>query len=103
MADVRDWWLETAARDADACAEKAEEYGSVDLEIMGDAMRRLIGWEEAPERVGLELACAFYALGKASRMLSSYARRQLPSDDTVHDLHAYTMMLRRIRETGLWP
>lgn len=98
-----DWWRMTAADDAAACAAKADEYGSVDLEIMGEALLKMIGWQEAPTRVGIEIACAFYALGKAARMLSAYSRHELPSRDTLLDMHAYAMMVRRVREVGQWP
>jgi hypothetical protein len=49
------------------------------------------------------MAIAFYLLGKATRVFGAYQRGGRPSDDTWHDLTVYSMMARRVRETGGWP
>jgi hypothetical protein len=105
MAAVEDelieWWAETAAADAEAAAAKAEEYGSVDLVIMGAAMEQMLPESEVD---GQELAIGFYLLGKIARALSAYQRGESPSDDTFHDITVYSMMARRLRANGgEWP
>jgi len=113
--DLTTWWLKISGQDVDNAAGKAEEYGSADLEIMGQAMQGLYlaatqngpGEEttdsETLRRVGLEMAIAFYNLGKAARMFGAYTRGTVPSDDTWHDAVVYPMMARRVRDTGRWP
>jgi hypothetical protein len=107
LADIRGWWEGVSTKDADAAATKALEYGSMDLEIMGAAMQSLFpGVEGAPpeerRRIGLDMALAFYTLGKVSRTFGAYAEGRIPSDDTWHDVTVYSMMARRIRDTGRW-
>jgi hypothetical protein len=95
------WWTETAASDAGAAAAKAEEYGAVDLVIMGTVLESMLPESEVD---GQELAIAFYLLGKIARALSAYQRGETPSDDTYHDITVYSMMARRIRANGgEWP
>lgn len=102
------WWESTTKADLDHALEKAEEYGSADLEIMGKAMEALFPGAdrldpESLRRAGLEMAIAFYQLGKSARLFGAYARGTLPRDDTWHDATVYPMMARRVRETGMWP
>lgn len=98
--ELIEWWAETAAADAEAAATKAEEYGAVDLVIMGTALETMLPEGEVD---GQELAIAFYLLGKIARALSAYQRGETPSDDTFHDITVYSMMVRRIRQNGEWP
>lgn len=100
---VEVWWMDTAKDDLDRTLPKAIEYGSVDLEIIGDMLRRLLDWNDAPDRVGVELGISFYLAGKVARMMGAYADKRLPSDDTLLDIVVYGMMLRRTRENGRWP
>lgn len=93
-ADDR-WWGEICDLDFQEYSRKATEYGSADLEIMGEAMRQLVQDEDAD---GEEMAIAFYLLGKVARMFGAYAKGQEPSDDTLHDLTVYSMMARWGRE-----
>lgn len=105
---LEEWWVRTAASDARQTAPKVEEYGGVgagsaDLRIMGDALAELCGMGDAPEPVKAELACWFYALGKVSRLVSDYKQGRPGKQDTWFDLTVYSMMARRIQETGTWP
>lgn len=103
---LEDWWRDTAESDLQAVAGKAAEYGSADLDIMGQAMLATSAVKPAKEgdrMVGQEMALAFYLLGKVGRMYGAYANGQLPSDDTIHDITVYSMMLRRVRSEGGWP
>jgi hypothetical protein len=104
---LSEWWQETSAADLIKATAKAEEYGSSDLEIMGKAMESLYpGHEdmdpESLRRTGIEMAIAFYNLGKAARMFGAFARGTGPSDDTWHDTTVYSMMARRVRACGTW-
>lgn len=105
---LADWWVFVAGEDAAATAPKIDEYGglgegSADLRTMGYALAELAGLHDAPEPVKLELACWFYALGKISRLISDYKQGKPGKGDTWFDLSVYSMMARRIQETGNWP
>lgn len=102
------WWRETAQHDYEAALPKIAEYGgagegSSDLRVMGDALAELCGMHDAPDAVKQELACWFYALGKVSRLISDYRQGKSGKPDTWHDLTVYSMMARRLQETGRWP
>lgn len=109
VSNLKTWWGTLSAQDADKTAPKAVEYGAVDLDIMGQAMVSLGGdlWNGASQEeklaIGREMACAFYALGKVSRVFSAFQQGRAPSDDTWLDITVYSVMARRIRQTGEWP
>lgn len=106
---LTDWWLTTAQKDVQACARKAAEYGSVDLELMGAAMLAMNPelWAAAPAderaKAGTEMAIAFYISGKVARLIGAFQQGRLPSEDTIADLVVYSMMLRRAHTAGSWP
>jgi hypothetical protein len=91
------WWIETSEEDCNAYQAKAREYGSADLEVMGVAMEKLHPNVLMTRETGIEMALAFYLLGKIARMIGGYAVGQRPSDDTLHDIVVYAMMVRRRR------
>jgi hypothetical protein len=107
------WWMETALSDYRAGAPKVDEYGAHDLEIMGAVLMVLVYRErldvlrEASHAstmpVMTELACWFYVLGKVARLVSDYMAERPGKSDTWHDVTFYSMMARRIQETGRWP
>lgn len=109
------WWMDLASKEIQATIPKALEYGgnqqgSADLEVMGAAMQFMISPEKASEmspeerrRFGMEMAVAFYALGKVARLYGAYSRGDRPSDDTWFDLGVYCRMAERVREVGQWP
>ncbi|HKN42661.1 MAG TPA: hypothetical protein VJW23_01960 [Propionibacteriaceae bacterium] len=108
MDDLEAWWITTATKDLDATRGKTHEYGgsgggSADLRVMGDALGELCGLHDAPDEVRQELACWFYALGKVSRLISDYKNGKPGKADSWHDLTVYSMMARRLQETGRWP
>lgn len=108
LTQIMGWWIDTAKTDAEKTVPKAIQYGAVDFDIMGQFMVALVadklhGADDAEKmRVGREMAIAFYMLGKMGRMVGAYATGVLPSDDTLFDTTIYSMMLRRVRETGHW-
>lgn len=105
---ITDWWIKTAMADAEKTLPKAIEYGSADFDLMGQFMVALVkdklegATDDEKLRVGREMAVTFYLIGKLGRMVGAYATGVLPSDDTLFDTNIYSMMLRRIRETGHW-
>lgn len=101
-ADLRAWWEATSSGDFEEMAPKVGEYTSADLEVMGAVMQQ---WGiAAPEQgAGMEAACLWYLLGKVARAVAAYREGRQPSEDTLHDITVYSMMARRIRETGEWP
>lgn len=108
LSELAKWWASTGFQDHNKTVPKAEEYGGVndgsaDLRTMGYALAELCGLHDAPEAVKLELACWFYALGKISRLISDYKAGKPGKADTWFDLTVYSMMARRIQETGRWP
>lgn len=107
VAEINDWWLAVATDDAKVTAPKAVEYGASDIGIMGASMQTLFPNSaamppEERERVGREMAIAFYVLGKVSRLFGAYQQGKIPGDDSWFDICVYGMMARRIRETGRW-
>lgn len=101
--ELSDWWMDIAQQEAEQVIPKAVEYGASDLRVMGAAMRHLFpGEEPVPERVLVEMAIAFYALGKVARLFGAYEQGRLPSDDTWHDLGVYCRMAQHVRAYGEW-
>ena len=92
-------WQRLSAKDADECLAKMREYGSHDLLVMGESLvgelpevRRLPLAEQ--DRLKRETAIAFYALGKAARLMAAYKRGEFGSEDSWKDLVTYGMMAR---------
>jgi hypothetical protein len=100
---LAEWWRQLAEREIERNAPKVDEYGATDLAVMGRALVALLPPAMQTEAVGMEMACAFYALGKIGRIVSSYAAGKLPKEDSWHDMGVYARMAQRIRETGRWP
>lgn len=87
--------------------EKAMEYGSHDLEIMGTSMEALLPHgnlldPQSRHSAGIEMAIAFYLMGKASRMFGAFKKGSTPGDDSWRDGSIYSMMARWVRQNGKW-
>jgi len=99
---VKVWWVDHARREAEYLAPKAVEYGSYDLELVGQVLADTIhphaGADPDPE-VGI----AFYLLGKIARVMSAYRDGHSPSDDTFRDIAIYAKMVLYIRDNERWP
>lgn len=100
--DLGTWWGHVAAREFDAILPKVEQYGATDLRVLGAAMRSMAP-QASSDVSDEELAIAFYAFGKLSRIMGAIADGRCPSDDCWHDLAVYAKMAQRVRETGNWP
>lgn len=95
-------WMEVHQHDIRTMADaKAFEYGSTDLQIMAGAMVQMFPGIEPAE--ALQAAIAFYALGKISRVISSFKEGRPAPADSWRDLEVYAMMAQRIMEQGGWP
>jgi len=93
----------------DPLISKAREYGTLELEQLGGVFRSTQGHPPAfapspaaEAQRNLQVACWFYAQGKAARWTAAVRRGQAPSTDTVLDLMIYCMMYLKITETGEW-
>lgn len=100
--------MRVARDDFEQMLPKLHEYGgtgegSSDLRVMGDALAELCGMHDAEDAVKQELACWFYTLGKVARLISDYKQGRSGKPDTWHDITVYSMMARRLQETGRWP
>lgn len=96
------WWRGQAEKEIERTVLKAVEYGAADLEVMGLAMLHLVPREKRSRQLGLEMALAFYALGKVARLFGAFERGELPGSDTWFDLGVYCRMAERVREFGEW-
>jgi hypothetical protein len=98
------WWVAQGLDDlGESGIPKTDEYGAHDLEVMGRTLALLAWQSDAGLPVAMEIAVWFYVLGKVSRLLSDYMAQRAGRPDTWHDITVYSMMARRIQETGRWP
>lgn len=95
------WFINRAKAEAEATILKRREYGSRDLVDVGRTMALMTGRDVLTDAQCAELGCAFYALGKQSRITSAIQRDEWPSSDTWLDLHVYALMVLAIR-SGVW-
>lgn len=101
--DLARWLDDLHDRNRNETIRKSIEYGSADLEVMGNALQMmLVPAEKREVALGLEMACGFYALGKVARILGAFERGERPSGDSIFDLMVYAQMMLKIRETGRW-
>lgn len=99
---LTEWWQAQASREIEATVPKAVEYGSADLEVMAQAMLLLVPPARRSVQLGLEMALAFYALGKVARLFGAFERGELPNADSWFDLGVYCRMAEYVRENGRW-
>jgi hypothetical protein len=97
----------TFEEDLKRAREKAMEYGSHDLEIMGTSMEALLPESDrldaqSRHAAGIEMAIAFYLTGKAARMFGAFKKGTTPGDDSWRDGLIYSLMGRYVRAAGRW-
>jgi hypothetical protein len=102
LDDLFVWWMEQAAEEARKLSPKAKEYGSYDLELMGQALGEMTG-QDSTVAHNMEQAIVFYLLGKIARAVSAVRSGHGASDDTFIDIAIYARMVLYIREHGRWP
>ncbi len=86
---------------------KAQEYGSHDLEIMGTTLEAMLPQSDhldaqSRHAAGIEMAIAFYMMGKSARMFGAFKKGTTPGDDSYRDMDIYAMMARYVRLNGKW-
>jgi len=102
--DMRDWWITRSEMELQKLLPKVNEYSATDLMIVGSTLGGLWRGDRSPSaEVSLELASAFYALGKVSRAFGAYQAGQLPTLDTWEDAAIYVRIIQRVRSSGGWP
>lgn len=109
--DTLVWWIQTSLSDAVATMPKIAEYGhggnygegSADLRVVGESVAELIGKQDISSALKQELGCWFYLQGKVARCIANYQQGQPAKEDTLLDTTVYSMMMRRLQETGQWP
>lgn len=99
--ELAEWWMNQAVKETANLVPKAISYGSVDLDLMGDALLLL-----RPDLAGVvpkqELALAFYLMGKVSRIFGALEQGVAPSWDSWEDSSIYAKMALRVRQAGKW-
>lgn len=101
-AELKQWWIERAAREAEQVTVKARTYGSNSLIQLGRKMAQLQG-REVGDGEAIELGCWAYTVGKIERWTDAVMRGERPHTDSILDAHIYCLMVVRTRETGRWP
>jgi ABC-type lipoprotein release transport system permease subunit len=105
-SDLSEWWRWQAEQEIEQTIAKSAEYGAHDLVQMGQVMADFANQEQALMANGVtreEIAIAYYALGKITRIIGAYKEGRRPSDDSWMDLHVYAGMAIRARDKGGWP
>jgi len=95
------WAAALAEADMVSVVGKIQEYGAIDLEVMGLAIADLIPHDVTMVR-GMEASITFYLLGKISRSISALAKGEPPSADTRKDIRVYAAMLEHVSIFGHW-
>jgi hypothetical protein len=96
------WWVKEAEREATKLVPKAQEYGSYDLQFLGQFLADVIG-QDYETAEAMEAGIIFYLIGKIARLASSVKDGGQASDDTYRDIAIYAKMVLYIREKGQWP
>lgn len=94
------WWAEKSDTLAGAAVPKMIEYGSDDLTQIGSELLDIAGVHEYSKRQAYEAGVFFYVRGKVSRWSYSVKQQAFVSDDTLHDIITYCMMVLDRRENG---
>lgn len=102
-SDLSHWWKTTTASDAHNVVPKAVEYGSDSLLFLGGEVARLMGLEDPSDSKKTELAIYVYLVGKVARWSSALSKGQQVSADTLLDITTYSLMARRVQQSGGWP
>lgn len=101
--DLLSWWRRVSTTDIEGSLTKIAWYGSGDLLAVGRLLADVAGRSRVTDAEAAEMGCLFYMSGKWARIAEAMKRGERPDDDSLFDLQFYTMMVRRIRDTGSWP
>lgn len=98
---VQEFWEDQTVQELAGLLPKVQDYGSFDLELIGDVMRRA---GVNSDMSNVELGIAFYLVGKIARIASAITDGHAPSSDTYHDISVYARMALYARiHGGVWP
>ena len=92
------WMTATMSQMVGDTVRKNEQYGSVDIRIMGSVIARMLQLED--DGLGDQAAVMFYALGKVSRIASALEAGHGPTRDDWHDLAVYALFGLKLHEEG---
>ena len=93
------WWRATVEADVLRTVPKIEDYGTRDLEAMGQFLAVGRNIQLDPQQAAI-YGCMYYAVGKIARAIAALERGQDPGEDTLFDLSIYSMMARAYNEQG---
>lgn len=99
--DLRAWWETTSEHDLEETVPKAVAYGSESMVEYGRTLGRLSG-RRLSDAEALEWAIFAYMQGKMGRWLAALQRGERCDGDTLKDLTVYSLMARKVQETGMW-
>lgn len=99
--DLRAWWETTSEHDLEETVPKAVAYGSESMVEYGRTLGRLSG-RRLSDAEALEWAIFAYMQGKMGRWLAALQRGERCDADTLKDLTVYSLMARKVQDTGMW-
>lgn len=99
--DLRAWWETTSEHDLEDTVPKAVAYGSESMVEYGRTLGRLSG-RRLTDAEALEWAIFAYMQGKMGRWLAALQRGERCDADTLKDLTVYSLMARKVQDTGMW-
>lgn len=100
LVELQEWLVRKLDGTLPEVLRKADEYGSGDLEMMGDRLFRML--RLPGQTVGQQASAAFYADGKVARIMAALEEGREPSADCWFDLFVYGLIGLKIHETGRW-
>lgn len=92
------WWRKQLPE----TLRKAAQYGSADLELIGQSMLLLLPEDKRDPELGLLLGITFYLTGKIARVFGQIERGEKPDLDSYYDAAIYAIMALRVSEEGKW-
>lgn len=95
--DLGNWLVNTLLDGVPDTMLKSDQYGTVDLQIMGSALAHLTGGDD---HQGAQAAVGFYLLGKVSRIIGAIEGGRLPTEDDWWDAAIYSLFGLRLLQKG---
>lgn len=100
--EIGKWLNAYIDREVGVMLQKAAEYGSVELIEAGRTLSSIMQIDDIPDSWAAENQIYQYVLGKLGRWTAAMRRGEQVSQDTVHDIFVYSLMVLKLRETGEW-
>lgn len=96
------WLYAYIDREVGVMLQKAAEYGSVELIEAGRTLSSIMSIDDIPDSWAAENQIYMYVTGKLGRWTAAMRRGEQVSQDTIHDIFVYCLMVLKLRETGEW-